>query len=92
MKTPDEEIRAARDAESLITNPVFKQAFESIESGLINKMRQVPMHDINTQHELILTLQLLSRLKRTFTETIQTGKMAEIQKEQAQKLPRLVRN
>lgn len=93
MKTPDEEIRAGREAELVLSNPIFRQAFDGIETGLIDKMRQVPMHDVDTQHELILTLQLLGSLKRRFTDAIETGKMAAIQKEQSavQKLKRLVR-
>jgi len=93
MKTPEEEIRLAREAETLMSNPVFKQAFEGIESSLIEKMRLVAMHDIDTQHELILTLQLLGGLRRQFTDVIQSGKMAQIQKEQSlgQKLRRIGR-
>jgi hypothetical protein len=94
MKTHDEEIRLARDAERLMGDPVFKSAIEGIESALIDRMRLVPMADKDTQHELILTLQLLGNLKAHFVEMIQTGKMAEIQKEQslAQKVKRLVRS
>ena len=92
--THDEEIKAARDADRLLNDPVFKSAIEGIESRLIDKMRQVPMADKETQHELILTLQLLGHLKAHFVEMIQSGRMAEIQKEQslAQKVKRFVRS
>jgi hypothetical protein len=94
MKTPDQEIREARDADSVLNNPVFKNAVDGIERNLIERMKQVPMADLDTQHELILSLQLLGALKRSLSDTIQTGKMAEIQKEQslAQKVKRFVRN
>jgi hypothetical protein len=56
-------------------------------------MKSVPMSDIDTQHELILTLQLLGSLRSQFTTAIDTGKMAEISKAQslAQKVSRFVR-
>lgn len=94
MKTVDQEIREARDADSVLNNPVFKGAVDGIERNLIERMKQVPMADIDTQHELILSLQLLGSLKRSLSDIIQTGKMAEIQKEQslAQKVKRFVRN
>jgi hypothetical protein len=94
MKTPDQEIREAREADGVLNNPVFKNAVEGIERNLIERMKQVPMADLDTQHELILSLQLLGALKRSLSDTIQTGKMAEIQKEQslAQKVKRFVRN
>jgi hypothetical protein len=93
MKTPEQEIRDARDADRILSDPVFKAAMQGIENNLIERMRQVPMADIDTQHELILTLQLLGNLRQSFTAMIQSGKMAEIQKEQtlAQKVRRFVR-
>jgi hypothetical protein len=94
MKTPDQEIREAREAELLLNNPTFKAAIEGIEKNLIDRMRQVAMHDIDTQHELILSFQLLGALRQSLSAMIQTGKMAEIQKDQsiAQKVKRFVRN
>lgn len=93
MKTPDEEIREARRAESLLNDPLFKQAMDGIEANIIDRMKKVAMGDVDTQHELILTLQLLGSLRQSFNAMIQTGQMAEIQKEQslAQKVKRLVR-
>ena len=79
--TPDDEIRAARDADRILNDPLFKGAFDRIESNLFAKMRAVPMHDIDTQHELILTLQLLGNLKGQFETALQSGKMAQMQKD-----------
>ena len=77
----DAEIRDGRAAQLLLSNPLLTEAFTQIEGGLIEKMAQVPMGDIDTQHELVLTLQLLRRLKKHFSTIVETGKMAEIQKE-----------
>jgi hypothetical protein len=94
MKTPAEEIRDANAAHKILNDPLFVKAFDGIQSGLIDKMRQVPMGDVETQHQLVLSLQLLHALKNHFSAIIQTGKMAEIQQEQslAQKVKRFVRN
>ena len=81
--TPDGEIRAAKDANRVLGDPAFQKAFTGIESALIDRMRSVPMADMATQHELILSLQLLGNIRRHFETMIQTGKMAEIQKEQS---------
>jgi protein required for attachment to host cells len=92
MKTHDEEIRQARNADKILNDPVFKEAVESIEKTIIDKMKLVPMADMTTQHELILTLQLLGKLKQHLHSMIETGKMAEIQKESiASKLKRAMR-
>lgn len=77
----DAEIRKGRDADRIMRDPLFNEAFHGIESNLIDRMKRVPMGDRDTQHELILSLQLLANVKRYFAEMLETGKMAEIQKE-----------
>lgn len=89
----DEEIRKGREAESLLNHPLLKQAFLGIESGIVENMKQVPIGDTKTQHELVLTLQLLGKLKGHFLTIMQTGKMAAVQKESmAKRVIRAVRN
>lgn len=91
--SPDEEIRKGQEAERLLNEPLMKAAFLGIESGLVENMKRVPIGDTKTQHELILSLQLLSQLKAHFLTIMQTGKMARIQKESmAKRVMRAVRN
>lgn len=80
MNKIDQEIREARDAARVLNDPLFVEAFDKIERGIISAMKQAKLGDRDTQHELVLTLQLLGRLRGSFEEAIQTGKMAEIQK------------
>lgn len=77
----EEEIRRGNEAERLMNEPMIKSAFMGIESGLVEKLKQVPMGDTKTQHELVLSLQLLEGLKTHFRTIMDTGKMARIQKE-----------
>lgn len=77
----DKEIREGWEAQQFLESPLFKLAIDGIESDLIDKMKQVAMADIDTQHELILSLQVLGNIRRRITTIVQTGKMAEIQKE-----------
>ncbi len=91
--SPDDEIRNARDAARLMNDPVFNKAFSDIESNLIAKMRAVEISNVEAQHELILTLQLLGALKKQFQTAIDSGKMAEMSLAQsvAEKVKRFVR-
>lgn len=92
MSDIDTEIRKGMEAERLLEEPLLKQAFEGIESGLVENLKRVPMGDTKTQHELVLTLQLLQQLKGHFLTVMQTGKMARIQKESmAKRVIRAVR-
>jgi hypothetical protein len=75
------EKQRGHDAQRIMDDPLFKEALERIETGLIDSMKLVPMADRDTQHELILTMQLLHRFKGIFTEIMQTGKMAQMQED-----------
>jgi hypothetical protein len=88
----DQEIRRADEAQRLMDAPLMREAFEKLETGLIDAMKRVSMGDTKTQHELVLSLQILGRVKGHLTETMETGKLARIQKEtMAQKASRLFR-
>lgn len=79
--TPDEEIRQAKDADRLFNDPLFQRVLGGIESNIIENMRRVPMTDVDTQHQLVLSLQLLCELKGQFKQMLDTGKMAQVQKD-----------
>lgn len=77
----DDEIRAGREAAQLLENPILSSAFEKVESDLINAMKVCVIGDRDTQHELILCLQLLGRVRREIQTVAETGKLAAIQKD-----------
>jgi len=79
--TRDEEIRQGRNSERVLNDPLFKAAFDHIESNLINALKRMPIGDRDGQHEVVLMLQLMNRLQGFFTEMIETGKMATLQQE-----------
>ncbi len=83
MKSTDQELKEARDADRILNDPLFVEAFRTLEERLFENMRRVPMADIETQHELVLTLQLMDKFRKQFSELVQTGKLAEIQKTDA---------
>jgi hypothetical protein len=92
MPTVDQEIRRGDEAQRLMSAPLLQEAFEKVESGLIDAMKRVPMGDTKTQHELVLSLQLFGRIKGHLAEVMETGKLALIQKEtMAAKAKRLFR-
>ncbi len=79
--TLDEEIRRGNEAARLLNEPLLKGAFSAVESGLVDAMKRVPLGDRDTQHELVLSLQLLNRLQAHMKQHMETGKLALIQKE-----------
>lgn len=81
MKTPEQEIREGREAQTIYDHPLVKGAFDGVEAGIIQAMRKAPLGDTATHHELVVTLQLLGSLRQQFITMIQTGTMAEKMKE-----------
>lgn len=75
------EIQRGHEAQRLMDEPLIREAFEKIETGLIDSMKLCPMADRDTQHELVLTMQLLHRFRGLFLEIMQSGKLAQMQEE-----------
>lgn len=87
----DEEIRRGHEAERVLNEPMLREAFDKTEAGIVAALKACSMGDTKTQHELTIALQLLGRIEKNLKETIQTGKLAQIQKEAlSQRLRRVV--
>ena len=83
------EIRRAADAERLMNEPLLKEAFEQIESALLSRMRTVDVGALETHRDLIVSMQLLGKVKQYIEQVILTGKLVEA--EEARKPKRSTR-
>jgi hypothetical protein len=61
-------IDRAERAKALLQDELLKQAFSDIKKRLVDQLEATAIHDIETQHEIALMLQLLKRV-RTQLET-----------------------
>jgi hypothetical protein len=50
-------------AQRMLDDPLFKQVFADIRESLVSKLESCGVGDIDAQHELTVSLQLLMRLK-----------------------------
>lgn len=80
--TREEEIRRGNEARMVLGHALFQEAWDQAAKSLENQRRKAPVKDTELHTKLILTEQLLYILKGFFEQTIQTGKMAEIQVEE----------
>jgi hypothetical protein len=80
--TEQDEIARGHDAERLLNDPMLKEAFSKVETGIVDGLKQTPIGDRDTQHELTLCLQLLGRVKKNLEEVATTGKFALHQKQE----------
>ena len=84
----NEEIRRGEDAKRVLAEPLLKEAFGKIELALMDEIRRVDVGDASKQRDLIVTLQLLGKLKRVLEDTVMTGEMARLTEEQPKGLLR----
>ena len=74
-----------------MNNPLLKEAFSTLEAGVIEGLKRCKIGDRDTQHELTLTLQLIGNLQSHFQEIMETGKLARIQLERESMPKRILR-
>lgn len=70
-------INRAKHAERLLSEPLIQEAFSAVESSLVDAMRRAAVGDVDTHHNLVLSLQLLGQVERQFKNWISDGKLEE---------------
>jgi hypothetical protein len=80
MATLEERIYDGNRARECLENEQFNRAFESIEQELTNAWRTSPARDVEAREKIFLSLQLLTKLKATLTSSLETGKLAEVER------------
>ena len=72
------EMQRGEEAEQLLRNELLQEAFEMVETGIIEQWKSAPIRDIQGQHELKLMLKLLGDVRGYIKEVANTGKLARI--------------
>lgn len=88
MNTSDE-LRRGEQARQLLQNELYVDAVTQVKQAIIDKWQQAPLRDREGHHELKLMLKLLGDLTGYIQTTMETGKMAQIQLEQEQRMTKL---
>lgn len=72
--TPTEK---AERAQRILDDEVFQTMLEELRMELVNRLESVPMGDIDTQHEIALSLQTLKSMR---TRLLSYGNQAALDK------------
>ena len=67
----------ARRAQSLLNDPLIKEAFETLEKDLLDSWRNSGTSDTETRESLWLAMRLLDRIHTHLQSILETGQMAE---------------
>lgn len=78
----NEEIRRGDDADRLLSDPLFTEAFAAVETALVSEIKRVDVGASDRHRDLIVSLQLLAKVKGYIEQVAQTGRMAAITQEQ----------
>ena len=71
----------AEDAKRVLSEPLLQEAFSAVESAIFNELRRVDVGAQDKQQNLIVTLQLLGKLKNHLENVVRTGQMIQLQEE-----------
>src|ERR1700761_7466783 len=80
--TPEQELRRAGDAKSVMESAIFQEAKKHLEDQLSALRRVVPIRDTEMHTRLILMEQLCGQFFGFFELLAQTGRMAEMHLEE----------
>ena len=78
--TEDEEIRRGFEANRILNEPLLVEAFDALREAILVRMGQVDVGARDAHRDLIVSLQILERVKGNLRDHIETGKMAQISK------------
>jgi len=73
-----EDIKRGEEADRILKNPLFIDAFESVRESIINSMAQSAFGDAQTHNRLVIAMQLLAQIEKQLKDHIATGKMASM--------------
>ncbi len=78
----NEEIRRGEEAQRLLDEPILKEAFTAVETALIDAIKRVDVGAHESQRDLIVSLQLLAKVRGYIEQVAVTGKMAKLTEDQ----------
>ena len=85
MSNPSLDLDRAIQAQQLVDNPIYQEAFRTLRETMHSAWENAPVRDVEGQHELKLMLKLLGDLERNITRVIDDGKLAKLEIERQKK-------
>lgn len=92
--SPQERRIVGVEAQQLLDNKHFRQAWDALQGYLIEKAKACDTNAKGHAENVVISMQLLEALKREFIRKVEDGEMAKIEIEQLEQrggLRRLVR-
>jgi len=68
-----EAVQRGLEAERLLNEPLLREAFEKVRLGLVVKLEDTAIGDVEGQHTITLCLQTVKQVKRYLDNMVRTG-------------------
>lgn len=82
MKTREEEISRAKQAEQLLRNELLTEAFDELERLYSETWRSTTPSQTEAREKVYFLLQALSHVRTHIEQVVMTGEMAELSRQQ----------
>ena len=73
-----EDIKRGEEADRILKNPLFIEAFENVRESIINSMAQSAFGDAQTHNRLVIAMQLLAQIEKRLKDHVATGKLVAL--------------
>lgn len=83
-------IRRGQEAKRLLNEPLLKEAFDGVRMKILERLEEVAIGDVDTQHELTLCLQTIKQVKRYMENWMRDGQLEEIREAEKSKFQRFL--
>ena len=77
--TPEER---ERRAQSLVNDPLLKEAFDTLKEDLMNRWEHSGSTELEARESIWLAMRLLDRIHNHFKSILETGQMAKMLEKQ----------
>jgi hypothetical protein len=74
----EDEVRRGEQAHALITHPLLAEAFDTINTELMQAWQSSPARDVEGRETLWLSVKLLGQVKQHLQSCIETGQLANL--------------
>lgn len=88
----EQEIARGREAQAIVESPLFKDAMSKMKQGIIDMWAACPARDKDGREWLWLHYQVALKFEESFTEALNTGKLAIKERQQSpiEKVKRMI--
>ena len=74
----DTEVRRGEEAKRVLAEPLLSEAFEVVEAAIIAKLKTIDVGAMDAQRDLVVSLQLLNKVKGYIEQVAITGELAAL--------------